>query len=548
MKKMFFSLVAIVLCAAVFTGCKDDDNDPNAPLVAITLSETSKILKPADVFNLTVNFFPVNAGNKELEWTSDDESVATVDSEGKVTAHSEGTATIKATAKSNTTIYAECFVTVTLDDFGTQSGAVEGVWTKHSVVFVNDQIWVEKGKSLTVEEGVTIIIQDGPVGESGAPIEFFVDGNLYMKGSKEYPILVTVAENKRTEANRYAGLWGGFVGGDNCAEMLFDNVIIEYTGAMVKATSQSVIAGFNVADDDKTAQILTNNTESKIVVINSTFRYANSDAMYFMGGRAIVANNLVHTIGETDNDGINMKAGVQVDIAYNLTFAVNSNALKLSSSGESPARRQARIRAFNNTIVNSGWRRMKNTKGGSIFVEKNASASVYNNLIVNSKFMTKTPKWNQPDPSNGAHHSSIIDYNFYASGSQSTANTLDPNLYPTAFAGYTFPDGDYWHDGRNGTTIVDGNSLVATSAGTPDPNFVNFGFNTVALDRDMYDASWDFRVQAGSPVLVGSGGKQPRNDFSGSFAPFFGATGLTVGGVEYKTPAPSPRYGAFGTN
>ena len=245
-----------------------------------------------------------------------------------------------------------------------------------------------------------------------------------------------------------------------------------------------------------------------------------------------------------------MKAGVKVDIAYNLCFSVNSNAMKLSSSGQSPDRHQVLIRAYNNTILNSGWRRSKNLKGGSIFVEKNALASVYNNLIVNCKFMTKTPKLNVPDPDNGADHSSIVDYNFYASGSKEAANPNALGVFiPTSYAGYVFDDEDYWHDGRMGTPKIDENSLIATSAGAPDPMFVNYGFNTVALEEDMYNPTWDFHVQAGSPVVNGANGKTPRNAFSGDFAPFFGTTPLiTVDGKEYKTPLPSAKYGAFGTN
>jgi len=544
MKRSFISLTVAVALCVLFAGCKKDED---TTLKGITFSEVSKMLKPTETHDIVVSFFPISSTDTDLEWTSSDEDVATVVN-GKITAINVGTTVIKAISANNAEIYAECSIEVTLADFGTQSGAVEGVWTKHSIVYINDQIWVEQGKKLTVEEGVTIIIQDGPVGTSQAPIEFFVEGSLYLKGTKDYPILVTVAANKRTAENRYAGLWGGFVGGDNFSELLFDNVTIEYTGAMCRSGSQSVLkGGLNVADKDQTAQILTNNPNGKIVIINSTFRYAASDAMYFMGGQAIVANNIIHTIGENDNDGINMKAGVKVDIAYNLTFSVNSNGMKLSSSGQSPARHQAMIKAYNNTIVNSGWRRTKNLKGGSIFLEKGALAYVYNNLILNSKFMTKTPKLNQPDPDNGADHNSFVGHNFYASGTQQAVVPVTFGVsIPTAFAGYTFDDEDYWHDGRNDTPKIDETSLVATAPGSPNPNFVNFP-NTVALEEDMYDPSWDFHVQAGSPVLVGANGKTPRSTFTGDFAPYFGAVGLTIDGKEYKSPAPSARYGAFGT-
>jgi hypothetical protein len=168
--------------------------------------------------------------------------------------------------------------------------------------------------------------------------------------------------------------------------------------------------------------------------------------------------------------------------------------------------------------------------------------------------MSKTPNLENPTPNKGGcDWNSILDYNFYASGSQTLTNpnltTIEGVTILTAFAGYTRNDGDYFHDGRLGTPVMDRNSLIATAAGTPDPGFVNFGFNTVALDRDIYDYSWDFHVtSANSSVIVGANGKAPRSNFSGDYAPYFGTTPLiVVGGKEYKTPAPSARYGAFGT-
>ncbi|MDR2966035.1 MAG: SUMF1/EgtB/PvdO family nonheme iron enzyme [Treponema sp.] len=46
---------------------------------------------------LTANVFPVNATNKSVSWSSDDEEVATVDAAGKVTIVGEGTAEITVT-------------------------------------------------------------------------------------------------------------------------------------------------------------------------------------------------------------------------------------------------------------------------------------------------------------------------------------------------------------------------------------------------------------------------------------------------------------------
>jgi hypothetical protein len=266
-----------------------------------------------------------------------------------------------------------------------------------------------------------------------------------------------------------------------------------------------------------------------------------------MGGQGIITNNIFIAIGSTGGEAINMKAGTKVDAAYNLIFSPNTNGLKLSSSGQDDAagRGQALIRAFNNTIINSGWRR-NGVKGGSAYIEKGALVSVFNNLMVNCKFKAMTPSLDKPGPSTGgADQNSIINYNFYASGSQQSTLAQDNPLTLTSYMGYVSTQSAYWHDGRNNTPKVDFNSPVSASAGdsSKDPKFVNFGFNTVDLASYTYDNTWNFRVQASSPVLTGA-----YSTFTGTYAPYWGTTGLTVNGVEYKTPAPSARFGAYGTN
>ena len=64
------------------------------------------------------------------------------------------------------------------------SGNVEGVWEANTVVSVTGHIVVPEGKSLTIEEGVTVVFDDKGVGVNHTPIEFTVDGNLYCKELK----------------------------------------------------------------------------------------------------------------------------------------------------------------------------------------------------------------------------------------------------------------------------------------------------------------------------------------------------------------------------
>jgi hypothetical protein len=551
MKKLF---AMAALCAVVITTSCNKNEDLEA-LAGLVLSSSKNMIKPMETIELSVQFFPANPQDKNLIWTSSNKDVADVDNNGRVSANgTEGFATIRATSASNSAIYAEFTVAVSSTDVIIMNGDVEGTWAKGTTVFINNQIRVPEGKKLFIEEGVTIIVQDGPVGTPSAHIEFFVDGSLYLQGTATNPILVTVPETMRIpEANKYVGLWGGFVGSDKFEEMLFEHVTIEYTGAVTTAASQSAAANIIEKVGNRTAAILTDNPKGRVVVMHSTIRYAESDAMYFMGCEAIVAHNIIHTVGETDNDGINTKAGVKIDIAFNLMFGVNSNGLKLNSKGQSETRQQSVKCVYNNTIVNSGWRRTKNLKGGSIFIQQNASAYVFNNLILNSKLVTKTPDLNIPSPDDGACHSTFVGYNFYASGSQTWtgANPAGTPNIPTAWYGYTqYTDEDIWHDWDNYPADfpkIDQTSLFATSADAPDPSFVNFGFNTVPLGEDMFNPAWDFHVtSAASPIIAGANGKTPRSQFTERFVPFFSASGLMINGVEYKSPMPRVQYGAHG--
>ncbi|MBR2786337.1 MAG: RICIN domain-containing protein, partial [Clostridia bacterium] len=75
----------------------------NKPQIKLEIGKTEQ---------LTATIEPENATNKEIEWTSSHEKVATISSNGMVTAKGEGTAIITVTSKSNKKIKSACTVTV----------------------------------------------------------------------------------------------------------------------------------------------------------------------------------------------------------------------------------------------------------------------------------------------------------------------------------------------------------------------------------------------------------------------------------------------------
>ena len=396
---------------------------------------------------------------------------------------------------------------------------------------------VPEGKTLIIKEGVQIIASTEGVGANLLPVEFTVNGNLYCEGTEEKPVLFSIPEADRTEANTFAGLWGGIVAGSTCEEMLIDHTIIEYTGGDVLEGAPAANAGYYEAGDDAYPQITTNNVNGKYVITNSILRNGVSDAIYMMGGNAIIMNNLFVANGETGEEAVNVKSGCQVDVVGNVMYAPNTNALKLSSSDQSEVRGQAKIQAYNNTIINAGWRR-DSDKGGGVYAEENVSVHVYNNLLVNCKFRAMTPGLDNLANVEGGYDdkNSVIDYNYYASGSQEVdpAYVYEQGIH-YSWQGYNYEHEDY-HVG-----VVDVNSVIATEEDSKDPMFANYDINATSLTNYVYNDVWDFHLTAGSPALAGA---YDANE--STMAPLFGTTGLTVNGETYTTPAPQPYFGAYG--
>ena len=105
----FVSLAASVPSDSVLDTSPIDED----PAIDITLNYDTYSLKVGDTLKLTANTEPL----AEIEWTSENEEVASVSSDGLVTAHKAGTADITATATVETengpaTAFASCTVQV----------------------------------------------------------------------------------------------------------------------------------------------------------------------------------------------------------------------------------------------------------------------------------------------------------------------------------------------------------------------------------------------------------------------------------------------------
>lgn len=107
MKKVFFALLAAV---TMFAACQ---KEPDAVKVqSIKLDQTEASVVEGETFTLSAVVSPKEATVKDLEWTSDKPSIATVDN-GVVKGIAVGTAKIVATATDGSNVSAYCTVTVT---------------------------------------------------------------------------------------------------------------------------------------------------------------------------------------------------------------------------------------------------------------------------------------------------------------------------------------------------------------------------------------------------------------------------------------------------
>lgn len=382
---------------------------------------------------------------------------------------------------------------------GSAIGEVSGVWAKGSTQIIKGDIVIPAGKTLTIEEGVTVLM------DTIAKPEIIVKGNLYALGTQQNPIRFTVNEFYKTDAKKFGKLWGGILAAPTCEELVLDYAVIEYAGSTTSDASTSVKQGLYKAKAGENLPALWfSNANGKLIVQNSIFRNLQEDCTYIEGGKIIFSNNVFYTTGVTGGEAINLKSGCLADIAYNLIYSANTNALKLSNSGDKTP--QTYVFAYNNTIVNTGWRR-PSPKGGSIWLESTIRAELYNNLFLNTQFGvkrdTKKPEDNRSKYSN----------NWYYGYDQVTVNQFQPS-----------------------SEIVAGiNDIIGKTAGDNDPKLVNYPLNTPVLNA-VFNTAWDFHLQTGSPAL-----NKGRTDFTRHHA-----AGIIVNGVSYASPAPSAFIGAFG--
>lgn len=397
------------------------------------------------------------------------------------------------------------------------------VWSNDTTL--SESVEIPVGTSLYIEPGVTVTCK----ADVQVPVEVVVLGNLYCLGTAEKPVTFT-SDRKKPEA------WGGIICGYNSEEVVLNHVDIAYAGATPTESSASFQNKlFKTTIDGGVPAFHFCNVNGNFVIANSFFHDNYNDQTYFTGGNGVIAGNIFADSGNAADGGeaINVKAGCKLDVANNVIYDACTNAFKLSNSGNSETIPLTQITVYNNTMVNCGWRRTKNKKGGSVWLEK-ASAPVFaNNLVYDCRYGMKQPK------KDGANlKDACVAPNYYYASTQKGVDQMAKTA-----------DLIIWND-NDIKSQVPGQLNPLFKAFTQNPAMnINCEVDDASKGAPLpYDRNWNFNVQAGSPAL--SGGKADIARIFEYGLAFFGmkriqfANSANDQNYYFAAPAPSTRFGA----
>lgn len=398
------------------------------------------------------------------------------------------------------------------------------VWTKDTTI--NESVEIPVGTSLYIEPGVTVTCKS----DVQVPIEIVVLGNLYCMGTADKPVTFTSDTKKPAD-------WGGIICGYNSEEVVLNHVDVAYAGATPTESSASFQNKlFKTTIDGGVPAFHFCNVNGKFVMNGCFFHDNYNDQTYFTGGQGVIANNIFADSGNAADGGeaINVKSGCKLDIANNLIYNACTNAFKLSNAGNSELVPLTLMTVYNNTMVDCGWRRSKNKKGGSIWLEKAIAPTFVNNLVYDCRFGMKQPKQDGAD----LEHARVAPNYYFAStetGVKQMAKGADLSI---------------WND----------NDIKSSVAGQLNPLFKSFrqsekmNINCEVDEVEQgapfaFDKAWDFTLQEGSPAL--SGGVTDFARIWPNGLPFFGMKKVNFleskddQNYYFTAPLPSARFGAW---
>lgn len=401
---------------------------------------------------------------------------------------------------------------------------------------------VPVGESVTIPAGVTLEFQEGPNGEG-----WFIDvfGSLYILGEENNRVVLTASDAliNSPKNNGIGQLWGGVIGTNVAGDLVILYTDILHAGAAAREENAMALPAtggggeLNAGDASYALYFIRQagmRQDGIFVLQHSRIGFCPDDAIRINGGKTLMTNNIFEVTGGTGGDAVNIKAATSGDFAFNLFYNLATNGLKSADTGPGE-RGRVHTNFYNNTILNSGYRRSEPGRGAGLNYESDSYGDVYNNLLVNNRFGLRLVA--------GEAQPRVADinygYNWNYGASQATVN----EFYPTSA---TASVGLIGNDPRTPIPATD----IAGGPGENNPLFVNYdpsnftfsGNSSISTDPlarniDPIPAGADFRLNPNSPALTGG--------FVG-FNVVHDIYTTLDGTMTFTPPAPQAFFGAYG--
>jgi hypothetical protein len=388
------------------------------------------------------------------------------------------------------------------------AGSYKGTMLAGQTYTVSGDITINAGDTLLIQKGVKVNMTNGA--------NFIVNGDLISLGTSDAPVTITdPSKTKTTGASvvgtdqAYVGGWGGIYCSNTAKLVVIKWTHLDFGGAALKALPFPASAGLAAGNQ----YILYFENPTGVFILEDSWLYGSpDDATRFYGGYYNIMRNTMEKCGSVGGDGFNAKGSAVGNMAYNLIIGGATNGTKTASDGTTAG--ECQFTMYNNTYINDGFRNtgVYGARSGSVEIENNSRALVYNNLIVDCDFGVRIAggpagaKVYLADTTSSTSQlfpKTAYGYNYYyvdntAMGGQIVPTSVAqavvthpqatdiPNMAAFLGASYTFG------------LVYDGSSFV----GKNNPMFVNYPLpaaNNFWLTQASVD-SYNFHLQAGSPA------------------------------------------------
>jgi hypothetical protein len=397
-------------------------------------------------------------------------------------------------------------------------GAVFGTMLTGQTYTITSDMIVPAGDTLLMQAGVTIKI--------GAKVNIIVHGTFISLGTQASPNWITTGTTKTdvpysslasalSGDPAFQGGWYGINCDTTCPLFVLKWTHVEFAGATFVTAPVSGLTA-NTAS----FEIFYQNPNGIFDMEDSWIYGSTDDAVRITDGKINVMRNTFEKCGSNTGEALNVKSGTVGDIAYNLFVGAATNGSKISNAGATAI--QCNVHCYNNTYIDCGYRSSDYAgHGGSIDLEKQAKALIYNNLIVNSRVGLRIVNTADTTDSqygytyNYGDSLSVVNQ-FYSVGDATHPQTTDipaPSTYLPA--GYT--------EGA----AYDGTSVISVG----NPEFKSFALPNLQYQEYDFASGQDFHLTSSSPAIgKGYTAFQPLAPVAVSAN--FGATAVTAPGAD----------------